>query len=156
MKKFLFLSFIMIAAAFCLNAQTRTNRETPFTGTSANAAEWMKKNDRLLRSIAGDVINVIVYSGKKTASGSNDVTLLLYDYANLQIGQIGTVLEMTDNSTENIIFVVWTNESTGDKAIFYNDKDKNQLDVSFSTRLKKYGMGSDTVRFVKTIIKELK
>jgi hypothetical protein len=156
MKKLLFFLFMMITSAFYLNAQTITNREDPFTGTSAKAAEWMKKREKLFRSIASDVAFVIVYSGEKEASGSNDVTLLLYDYADLQKGRVGTVLEIKENSTGIIIFVAWANESTGDKAVFYNDNDKNQLDVSFSTKMKKYGMGSDTVKFVKTIIKEFK
>jgi hypothetical protein len=156
MKKPLFFLFMMVTAVFYLNAQTITNREDPFTGPSAKAAEWMKKREKSFRKIASDASFVIIYSGEKEANGSNDVTLLLYDYADIQKGRLGTVLEINENSTGNIIYVVWTNESSDDKAVFFNDNDKRQLDVSFSTKMKKYGMGSDTVTYVKTIVKEFK
>jgi hypothetical protein len=155
MKKLSFLLFL-VAAVFYLNAQTVKNRVDPFTGTSKQAADWLGKQDQSLRSIAGEVNKVISYTGKTEASGTDDVALSLYDFTDLQKAQIGTVLEITENSTGNVIFIVWSNESSGSKAIFYNDDDKVQLDVSFSTRRNKFGMGNDTVKFVKTIIKELK
>lgn len=140
---------------FCLGAQTITNRAGPFTGTSIQAAEWIVNNDHLLRSIAKNVSKVITYSGKTDVSGDG-VTLLLYDFADLARGQVGTVLEITENSTGNAIYVVWSNEAVGSNAIFSYDPGKIRHDVSFSSRNRRYGMSGDTVRYINTIIRELR
>jgi len=65
-----------------LNAQTKTEREPPFSGTSAQAAEWLEDHDTILRKVAGNVRKVIVYSGKTRASGSG-VSMSFYDYRDL-------------------------------------------------------------------------
>jgi len=155
MKKTLFLIIFTCIAFIYLNAQTKTERELPFSGTSAQAAEWLEDHDTILRKVAGDFRKVIVYSGKTQASGSG-VNMSFYDFRDLSKGQIGTVLEIVDNASGDILYIVWTDEDSGSKSVFYNDNDKRQLDVSNSVRFYKYGMGNDTKKFVKTIIKELK
>jgi len=155
MKKTLFLVIFTCIALIYLNAQTKTERELPFSGTSAQAAEWLEDHDTILRKIAGNSRKVIVYSGKTKTSDSG-VNMSFYDFRDLSKGQIGTVLEIIDNASGDILYIVWTDEDTGSKAVFYNDNDKRQLDVSNSVRFYKYGMGNDTKKFVKTIIKEIK
>jgi hypothetical protein len=155
MKKKLFFIILAGIALIHLNAQTKTERELPFSGTSAQAAEWLDDHDTILRKIAGDFRKVIVYSGKTKASDSG-IIMSFYDFRDLSKGQIGTVLEIVDNASGDILYIVWTDEDTGSKAVFYNDNDKKQLDVSNSVRFYKYGMGNDTKKFVRTIIKELK
>jgi hypothetical protein len=155
MKKTFFLVIFTGIALFQLNAQTKTDREQAFSGTSAQAAEWLEDHDMVLRKVAGGARKVIVYSGKTTASGSG-VGMAFYDYRDLSKGQIGTVLEIVDNASGDVLYVIWTDEETGSKAVFYNDNDKKQLDVSNSLRFNKYGMGTDTKKFVRSIIKELK
>jgi hypothetical protein len=155
MKKTLFLVIFTCIALIYLNAQTKTERELPFSGTSAQAAEWLENHDTILRKVAGDFRKVIVYSGKTQASGIG-VNMSFYDYRDLSKGQIGIVLEIIDNASGDILYIVWTDEDYGSKAVFYNDNDKKQLDVSNSVRFYKYGMGNDTKKYVRTIIKELK
>jgi len=154
MKKFLISFFLIAVVIFHLSAQVITEKEPVFNGTSAEAAAWINQHDRLFRSIARNVNKVIAYYGTTKSSGKN-VTILFYDYNDVSKGQIGTVLEIIENSTGNTIFVVWTNEARGSNAVFFNDSDKNQLDVSVASRGRKYGMSNDTLKFVRTIIKEL-
>jgi len=155
MKKNVLLLVLLGTTLVGLSAQTKKNREPLFNGTSAEAAEWITKNDRLFRSIAGDVSKVVTYSGSVRAQGSG-VSILFYDFSDPSKAQMGVVLEITDKSTGNIIYVVWTNEARGDDAVFFNDKDKVQLDVSVASKGRKYGMSNDTLKHVKTIIAELK
>jgi Cu/Ag efflux protein CusF len=155
MKKTLLIIIFISISLIQLNAQTKTEREPSFSGTSAQAAEWLEDHNMILRKIAGDAKKVIVYSGKTKASGSG-VKMSFYDYRDLSKGQIGTVLEIADNTSGDILYIVWTDEEAGSKAVFYNDNDKTQLDVSNSVRFNKYGMGSDTKKYVRTIIKEMK
>jgi len=155
MKKTLFLLIFTGIVLINLNAQTKTERELPFSGTSAQAAEWLEDHDIELRKVAGNSKKVIVYSGKTSSSG-NGVSMSFYDYRDLSKGQIGTVLQIIDNASGDVLYIVWTDEEAGSKAVFYNDNDKKQLDVSLSVRFNKYGMGNDTKKFVRTIIKELK
>jgi len=154
MKKILFSALFSIIILFSVFSQSVTNREPSFSGSSAQAAEWIRDHDREFRRIAGDVSKVIAYSGKTNAGGSG-VTLRYYDYAYLAKKQIGTVLELTNNASGEMIFVVWTNEARGDDAVFYNDSDKRQLDVSVASRGRRYGMSNDTLKYVRTIVKEL-
>jgi hypothetical protein len=79
-----------------------------------------------------------------------------YDYRDFSKDQMATVLEIVDNASGDILYIVWTDEETGSKAVFSNDNDKKQLDVSKSVRFNRYGMGNDTKKYVRTIIKELK
>ena len=153
-KKVLLLLFLGITLVG-LSAQTKKNREPIFNGTSAEAAEWIQKNDRLFRSIAGEVSKVVTYSGT-TKPGGSGVSILFYDFSYPAKDQTGIVLEITDKNSGNIIYVVWTDEGTGDDAVFYNDKDKTQLDISVASKGRKYGMSNDTLKHVKTIITELK
>jgi hypothetical protein len=155
MKKKFVLFIFVCTALFQLNAQTKTEREPSFSGTSAQAADWLEDHDIKLRKIAGGFNNVIVYSGKIRASG-NGVGMSFYDYRDFSKGQMATVLEIVDNVSGDILYIVWTDEETGSKAVFYNDNDKKQLDVSKSVRFNMYGMGNDTKKYVRTIIKELK
>jgi len=155
MKKILFLIIFTGIVIIQLNAQAKTNIEQPFSGSSAQAAEWLEDHDMILRKAAGGAKKVIVYLGKTNVSG-NGVSLLLYDYRDLSKGQFGTVLEIIDNASGDTLYIVWTDEESGSKAVFYNDNDKKQLDVSLSTRFNKYGMRTETKKYVKTIIRELK
>ena len=154
MKKILLSALFLGIILFSVFSQTITNRESPFNGTSAQAADWISSHDREFRSIASDVSKVITYSGKTNSRG-NGVTLQYYDFNYLARKQIGTVLEVTDNASGEMIFVVWTNEARGDDAVFYDDSDKRQLDVSVASRGRKYGMSNDTIKYVRTIVKEL-
>jgi hypothetical protein len=155
MKKTFFLFIFVCTTLFQLNAQTKTEREPSFSGTSAQAANWLENHDITLRKIAGSFNNVIVYSGKTRASGTG-VGMSFYDYRDFSKGQMATVLEIVDNASGDILYIVWTDEEKGSKAAFYNDNDKKQLDVSKSVRFNRYGMGNKKKKYVRTIIKELK
>jgi len=155
MKRILFLMLFTAITLFCIHAQTKTNKEPPFNGTSAQAAEWIDNHDSDFRKIASDVSKVVTYSGT-TNAGGNGVALLYYDYVDLPKGRMGTVLEIIDNASGNVIYVVWTNEARGDNAVFFRDAGKTQLDVSVASRGRKYGMSNDTLKYVRAIIQELK
>jgi hypothetical protein len=129
--------------------------EGPFNGTSLQAAEWIRQHDKALRSVAADKSKVIAYSSQKPAAGTSGVTLSFYEYQDLPKGRVGTVLELTGMGTGLTIYVIWTNEARGDDAVFFNDPDKTQLDVSVSTRGRKYGMSNDTLKQIRLVVKEI-
>ncbi|MDR1930916.1 MAG: hypothetical protein LBQ44_09865 [Treponema sp.] len=129
--------------------------EGPFNGTSAQAAEWIRLHDRELRRVASAPSKVISYSGQKPPAGTSGVSLSFYEYSDMPRGRFGTVLELTDTGSGSVVYVVWTNEASGNDAVFYNDPDKKQLDVSFSTRMRHYGMSNDTLELVRRVVKEI-
>ncbi|GHV82764.1 hypothetical protein AGMMS50212_01040 [Spirochaetia bacterium] len=155
MKKIIIALFISVSMTALIFAQNKQIEE-PFTGTSLEIANWINSHDKQFRSIASDVSKVIAYSGSTEALNQDNFTASFYEYKDLSKDQIGTVLELTDNKSGKVIYVVWTNEAIGDDAVFYNDPDKAQLDVSVASRGRSYGMSNDTKKYVRSLIKELK
>jgi hypothetical protein len=129
--------------------------EGPFNGNSAQSAEWIRQHDKALRRMAAQPGKVIAYSGQKPPAGTTGVTLSFYEYRDIPKERIGTVLELTDTGSGSTIYVVWTDEAIGDNAVFYNDPDKKQLDISVSSRGRHYGMSNDTLKYVRMVVREI-
>ncbi|GHU39646.1 hypothetical protein FACS1894190_05250 [Spirochaetia bacterium] len=155
MKRAIVVFFMVILMTVSVFAET-SQIEDSFTGTSAQVADWIKAHNKVFKEIAADVSKVIVYAGEKESTDQKDFTVLFYKYHDAPKEQLGTVLEIVGNESGQIIYVVWTSEARGDDAVFYNDQDKKQLDVSVASRSRPYGMSNDTIKYVKRLINEFR